>query len=87
MPGKQVISQQTVNNKTRYVTIVFNYEDCTKNSYDTVNNFLQHIISSADSYNEHKPYSGSARYNIEEIFTSIDKPKFQKNNESNAECL
>lgn len=69
---------KTTNNDVKnkkYLTLVFSYDDCTKNSYDTVNNFLQNILSATESYNNHRPYTGSARYNLEEMFISKNKPE------------
>jgi len=73
MSGKTITpSINPDTNKKKYLTLIFSYNDCTKNSYDTINNFIAHIISETDKYNQNKPYVGSTRYNIERFFTSGD---------------
>lgn len=80
-----VSSAKTTNNDAKnkkYLTLVFSYDDCTKTSYDTVNNFLQNILSATESYNSHRPYNGSARYNLEEMFISKNKPEDIENTDT-----
>ena len=78
MSGKQITGQP--NSKTRYLTFVFKYEDCSRVSYDTLNNFICHILTAANNYNEcNRPYPSSSRYNIDKVFSSIDNPELDEN--------
>lgn len=86
MSGKTItVSVNPSTNKKKYLTLIFSYDDCTKNSYDTINNFISHIISETDKYNQNKPYVGSTRYNIERFFISEDISEL--NNDINKESL
>ena len=79
MPGgTKTPSQSSVKRSSkRYLTLIFNYEDCTVSSYDTINNFINAISVAANDYNNNRPYSGSARYNLEQVFTSEDRPGYK----------
>jgi len=63
-------------NKThKVVTLSFDYYEAST-EINTVNNFIDSLISAATKYNQNKPYTGSASYNLSSIsIKEIDDAK------------
>ena len=70
MPGR-VIKMAESKKYKRTVTVSFNYT-CYDSYVDTINNFIQALMEAATDFNDNKPDSPSAYYNLASVQVTED---------------
>jgi hypothetical protein len=61
----EVEKTNQLDNIKGYITLIFSFNE--ENSYCTINNFVNTMMTASVQYNNNKPYSTATRYNLEKV--------------------